>query len=97
MSECIVCRGKCLGEEPVDKVFNADGRHVPVAGMPATVCQDCGERSFSREATERARLLVHDPPEGASAKSVPMQVYDFACPAGRRTKSPITRGTIGIC
>ena len=34
-------------------------------GMPATVCQDCGERSFSREATERARLLVHDPPEDA--------------------------------
>ena len=62
MPECTVCRGKRL----------------LVAGMPATVCQDCGERFFSREATERARLLVHDPPEDALAKSVPMQVYDFA-------------------
>ena len=78
MSECIVCHGKRLRAEPVDKVFNADGRYVLVTGMPSTVCQDCGERSSSREATERARLLVHDPPEGASAKSVPMQVYDFA-------------------
>ena len=59
-------------------MFNADGRYVLVAGMPATICQDCGERSFSRETTERARLLVHDPPTDAPAKSVPMQVYDFA-------------------
>ena len=78
MPECMVCRGKRLREEPVDKVFNADGRYVLVAGMPATICQDCGERSFSRETTERARLLVHDPPADAPAKSVPMQVYDFA-------------------
>ena len=78
MSECMVCHGKSLREETVDKVFNADGRYVLVAGMPSTVCQGCGERSFSREATERARLLVHDPPADAPDKSVPMQVYDFA-------------------
>ena len=78
MSECMVCYGKSLREETLDKVFNADGRYVLVAGMPSTVCQGCGERSFSREATERARLLVHDPPADAPAKSVPMQVYDFA-------------------
>ena len=49
-----------------------------VTGIPSTVCRDCGEQSFSREAMERARLLVHDPPEGVSAKSVSMQVYEFA-------------------
>ena len=78
MSECMVCHGKRLRAEPVDKVFNVDGRYVLVPGMPSTVCQDCGERSFSREAMERARLLVHDPPADVPAKSVPMQVYDFA-------------------
>ena len=78
MSECVVCHGKRLRAEQVDKVFNADGRYVLVTGMPSTVCQDCGERSFSREATERARLLVHDPPADSPAKSVPMQVYEFA-------------------
>ena len=46
MSECMVCHGKRLRAEPVDKVFNTDGRYVLVTGMPLTVCQDCGERSF---------------------------------------------------
>ena len=78
MPERTVCHSKRLREEPVDKVFNADGRDVLVAGMPATFCHDCGERSFSREVTERARVLVHDLPEDSLAKSVPMQVYDFA-------------------
>ena len=78
MSECVVCHGKRLREEPVDKVFNAEGRYVLVTGMPSTVCRDCGERSFSREATGRARLLAHEPPEDVPVKSVPMQVYDFA-------------------
>ena len=78
MSECMVCRGKRLQTELVDKVFNVGGRYVLVTGMPSTVCLDCGERSFSREATERARLLTHDPPDGAPVKLAPIQVYDFA-------------------
>ena len=46
MAECAVSHGKNLREEPVDKVFDAGRRYVLVAGMPATVCQGCGERSF---------------------------------------------------
>ena len=78
MAECMVCHGKRLCEELVDKVFNVAGRYVLVTGIPSTVCRDCGERYFSRDATERSRLLVHDPPQGVPAKSVPMQVYEFA-------------------
>ena len=78
MPVCIVCRGKRFKEELVDKVFNANGRYVLVTGIPSTVCQDCGERSFSREATERARLLVHDPPEDAPTRSAQMQVYEYS-------------------
>ena len=78
MSQCIVCHGKHLGEDLIDKVFNVDGSYVLVTGIPSTVCHNCGERSFSREATERACLLVHDPPKDAPAKSVPIQVYEFA-------------------
>ena len=78
MSECMVCHGKRLRAEPVDKMFKAADRYVLVTGMPSTVCQNCGERFFSREAMERARLLVHDAPEDAPAKSVSMRVYEFA-------------------
>ena len=56
--------------------FRVDGRYVLVGGVPSTVCQRCGERSFSRETTEKVRQLVHG--EAKAAKSVPMQVYDFA-------------------
>ena len=77
-------------------MFNADGRYVAVTGIPSTVCRNCGERSFRREATKRARLLVHDPQEGAPAKSVPMQFYEFACPAPRGRNLPKTRKMLGI-
>ena len=33
MAECLVCHGKHLREEPVDKVFDAGGRYVLVAGI----------------------------------------------------------------
>ena len=78
MSQCIVCQSNRVGKELIDKVFNVDGRYVLVTGIPSAVCLNCGERSFSSEATERARLLVHETPTGTPAKSVPMEVFEYA-------------------
>ena len=76
MFHCSVCgSGECR-DEAVDKVFNVDGEYALVGGVPAVVCQRCGERSFSRETTEKVRLLVHGQTE--APKSIPMRVYDFA-------------------
>ena len=76
MFTCGVCHGNEGHGEFVEEVFRVDGRYVLVGGVPSTVCQRCGERSFSRETTEKVRQLVHG--EVKAAKSVPMQVYDFA-------------------
>ena len=76
MFTCGVCHGNEGHGEFVEEVFRVDGRYVLVGGVPSTVCQRCGERSFSRETTEKVRQLVHG--EAKAAKSVPMQVYDFA-------------------
>ena len=76
MFTCAVCHGNEGHGELVEEVFNVDGRYVLIGGVPSTVCQRCGERSFSRETTEKVRQLVHG--EAKAAKSVPMQVYDFA-------------------
>ena len=76
MFTCGVCHGNEGHGEFVEEVFRVDGRYLLVGGVPSTVCQRCGERSFSRETTEKVRLLVHG--EAKAAKSVPMQVYDFA-------------------
>ena len=76
MFVCAVCKGEESRVEVVEEVFKVCGRYVLVGGVPSTVCQRCGERSFSRETTEKVRQLVHG--EAKAAKSVPMQVYDFA-------------------
>lgn len=75
MFRCTVCRGVESREESVEKVFHVDGKYVLVERIPAVVCARCGEPSFSRETTERTRLLVRS---GAKAtKSIPMEVLDF--------------------
>ena len=76
MTTCGVCRGQDSRSELVEEAFRVAGRYVLVGGVPSTVCQRCGVRSFSRETTEKVRQLVHG--EAKAAKSVPMQVYDFA-------------------
>ncbi len=76
MFTCGVCQGNEGHGEFVEEVFRVDGRYVLVGSVPSTVCQRCGERSFSRETTEKVRQLVHG--KAKAAKSVSMQVYDFA-------------------
>lgn len=76
MATCIVCSSDKSLTELVEEVFKVDGRYVLVGEVPATVCQRCGERSFSRETTEKVRLLVHG--QATAARSVPLQVYEFA-------------------
>ena len=76
MFKCVVCHGADSQEELVDEVFEVDGRYLRVDGVPSTVCRRCGERSFSRETTERVRLLVHG--SARAARTVAMPVYEFA-------------------
>ena len=76
MFTCIVCHAEECQEELVEEVFRVDGRYVLVGGVPSMVCLRCGEQSFSRETTEKIRLMVHD--QARAAKSVPMEAYDFA-------------------
>lgn len=76
MFKCVVCHGADSREELVDEVFEVDGRHLRVDGVPSTVCRRCGERSFSRQTTERVRHLVHG--SASATRTVAMPVYEFA-------------------
>ena len=76
MFTCGVCHGKESRRELVEEVFRVGDRYVLVGGVPSTVCQRCGERSFSRETMEKVRQLVHG--ESKAAKSIAMQVYEFS-------------------
>lgn len=76
MFKCAICHGEESREEAVEAVFKVNGRYVQVEGVPATVCRQCGEPSFSRETAEKMRLLVHAPAKTARTKR--MRVYQFA-------------------
>lgn len=76
MFKCHVCGGETARDEFVSEVLDADGRRVLVKHIPAQVCTRCAEAAFSRETTERIRLLVHG--AGCSVKTVPSEVFEFA-------------------
>lgn len=76
MFTCPVCHSQDSCEELVDEVFLVDGRYALVGGIPAVVCVRCGEQAFSRETTEKVRLMVQGDAE--STTSIPLHVFDFA-------------------
>lgn len=76
MPKCDVCHGGVTREELVDEMFRIDGQYVMVDGVPAVVCGQCGEQTFSRETAEKVRLMVHG--EGKAVRSLSVQVFRFA-------------------
>ena len=75
MTACIVCGAEDCTEELLDEVFNVDGRYVLVSSVPAMVCGRCGEKTFSRESTEKVRRLIHEGPK--ASETVPLEVYKY--------------------
>ena len=59
MSMCHVCHAGETLKELVDEVFRINGQSVLVDSIPAMVCGQCGEHTFSRETAEKVRLMVH--------------------------------------
>lgn len=74
--KCHVCGGETAREEFVSEVLEVDGRRVLIEHIPARVCARCNEATFSRETTERIRLLVHS--AGRPDKTVPLEVFALA-------------------
>ena len=74
--KCHVCGNETTRDEWVSEVLEVDGRRVLVEHIPAQVCMRCGEVVFSRETTERIRLLVHG--AGCPIRTVPLDVFELA-------------------
>jgi len=75
MFTCPVCHFQESREELVEEIFQIDGKYFLVDRIPATVCVRCGEETFSRETTEKVRLLVHG--DAKPTKSLALQVFEF--------------------
>lgn len=76
MMACPVCHATKSKAELVRKIFEFDNEYVLVEAIPATVCQSCGERTFSGETVEHTRRIIEN--GVARARTVPLQVYDYA-------------------
>jgi YgiT-type zinc finger domain-containing protein len=76
MFNCHVCGHNAAKPEFVSEVFTVDDRRVLVEHIPASVCEHCGEATFSRETTEQIRRMVHG--SGRPVKTVPLDVFAMA-------------------
>jgi len=76
MFKCHVCGSTESHTELVSEVFQIDGKPVLMENIPAQVCVRCGEEIFSRETTEKVRLIVHG--RKKPIKSVQMDVFAYA-------------------
>jgi HTH-type transcriptional regulator/antitoxin MqsA len=75
MFRCEVCGGLQAREEVVDEVFHIDGRYVLVEHIPAMVCAQCGERTFSRESAEGVRRMLHGTAKPKRSESMEVFAY----------------------
>jgi HTH-type transcriptional regulator / antitoxin MqsA len=75
MFKCHVCNLEDCHQELVSEIFQIDGKFYLVEQIPATVCSHCGEESFSRETTERIRLMLHG--ETQPLKSISVDVFTY--------------------
>ena len=58
---CDVCGHTVFHSAQVSKTFTIEGKVMIVEGIPAELCDACGEASFNADVAERVRRLVHEP------------------------------------
>ena len=75
MYRCHVCGFSEAHQELVSEIFDLDGKPVLVENIPAQICDRCGEPTFSRQTTEKIRLMLHG--GGAPVRTVRMDVFAY--------------------
>ncbi len=74
--KCNVCGNTGFRNERIAEVFEVDGHYVMVEGIPARVCERCGEATISRENMESIRRMAHG--EKQPTRREHMDVFAFA-------------------
>jgi HTH-type transcriptional regulator / antitoxin MqsA len=75
MFKCHVCNSEGFYQELVNEIFQVNRKFYLVEQIPATVCSHCGEESFSREVTERIRVMLHG--DAKPVKSITVDVFAY--------------------
>lgn len=75
MFKCHVCGSEGSHGTYVSEVFNINGKFHLVEDIPAMVCDRCQEEVFSRETTERIRLMLHG--KEKPIRSISLDVFSY--------------------
>jgi HTH-type transcriptional regulator / antitoxin MqsA len=75
MFKCHVCNSEKYHPENISETFQIDGKFYLVENIPAAICSQCGEISFSRQTTERIRVMLHG--QAQPIKAIFMDVYAY--------------------
>jgi YgiT-type zinc finger domain-containing protein len=75
MIKCEVCCNRNFRREEVEEIFHVDRRYVLVEHIPATVCVQCGEKTFDAATAEGIRQTLHG--QRQPTRSVAMEVFAF--------------------
>ena len=79
---CIACSGGALAPEQVKAAFWEGERLVIVDGIPALVCQSCGERYYEDETAMKLDFMRGTGfPEDRAAQTMTVPVFQYDAPA----------------
>ncbi|MCT7996318.1 YgiT-type zinc finger protein [Laspinema olomoucense] len=75
MFKCHVCGSQESHADWVSEIFKIQGNFYLVENIPAMVCSRCGEEVFSRETTERVRVMLNQ--ETEPIRSIALGVFSY--------------------
>ena len=70
---CVFCKGE-MREGEVNVPVDLEDRFILIKGVPALICQECGEYFVSDEVMERLESIV----EEAKSRNVEIEILRFA-------------------
>jgi HTH-type transcriptional regulator / antitoxin MqsA len=73
--KCVFCGGK-VEKKLVTFSYDEDDKHLLVEHVPAEICENCGEKTYSPEVTDE--LLRFAKYESKPVKILEVPVFDFA-------------------
>lgn len=76
MEKCEICGGHTFRQEEVEDIFHIGARYVLIEHIPATVCVQCGEKTFDSTIAEGIRKRLHEGQQ-RSARTVDMEVFAY--------------------
>lgn len=73
--KCVYCGGKVEARE-VTFIYDEDGDYFFIENVPAEVCTQCGEKTYSSKVTDELIRLAKR--KLAPARKIEVPVFDYA-------------------